>query len=334
MEYLLIRLGIVGAGAIVQSHIDAAKLSGFDPTVVCGREDSIRALRISEGNHGLSVASNLGKLLQFDLDAILIAVSTDEAAGVLERCLERNLPILIEKPITIDPEVLKRLKESGSGQVRVAYNRRFYSSISRLKEETLDQRGLVHVVIPELSMASETRVEKRVRAVLENSVHILDVLGFVFGKVSVVQKLSIRSCDNVEYITAQIKLGHDFVGSIDLLFETSENSSIKCWTSGKSLELNPIENFKKSTKMNLVLPSESMPVKGYEKLFENWKLAEGDVKAKPGFLGQYNEFRNFVLGAPSGNLATLEDALIALNLGIALVDDLISKEELPAILSS
>ena len=326
MEYLLIRLGIVGAGAIVQSHIDAAKLSGFDPTVVCGREDSIRALRISEGNHGLSVASNLGKLLQFELDAILIAVSTDEAAGVLERCLERNLPILIEKPITIDPEVLKRLKESGSGQVRVAYNRRFYSSISRLKEETLDQRGLVHVVIPELSMASETRVEKRVRAVLENSVHILDVLGFVFGKVSVVQKLSIRSCDNVEYITAQIKLGHDFVGSIDLLFETSENSSIKCWTSGKSLELNPIENFKKSTKMNLVLPSESMPVKGYEKLFENWKLAEHDVKAKPGFLGQYNEFRNFVLGAPSGNLATLEDALIALNLGIALVDDLISKE--------
>ena len=326
MEYLLIRLGIVGAGAIVQSHIDAAKLSGFDPTVVCGREDSIRALRISEGNHGLSVASNLGKLLQFELDAILIAVSTDEAAGVLERCLERNLPILIEKPITIDPEVLKRLKESGSGQVRVAYNRRFYSSISRLKEETLDQRGLVHVVIPELSMASETRVEKRVRAVLENSVHILDVLGFVFGKVSVVQKLSIRSCDNVEYITAQIKLGHDFVGSIDLLFETSENSSIKCWTQGKSLELIPIENFKKSAKMKLVLPSESLPVKRYEKLFEEWQIAEDDVKAKPGFLGQYNEFKNFIMGAPPDRLATIQDALIALNLGLALVDDLRNKE--------
>jgi predicted dehydrogenase len=326
MEYLLIRLGIVGAGAIVQSHIDAARLSGFVPTVICGRKGSRRALKVSEGNYGLAVASDLSELLRFELDAILIAVSTDEAAGVLETCLERNLPILIEKPITIDPEVLKRLNESSSGQVRVAYNRRFYSSISRLKEETLDQRGLVHVVIPELSMASETRVEKRVRAVLENSVHILDVLGFVFGKVSVVQKLSIRSCDNVEYITAQIKLGHDFVGSIDLLFETSENSSIKCWTSGKSLELNPIENFKKSTKMNLVLPSESMPFKGYEKLFENWKLAEDDTKAKPGFLGQYNEFRNLVLGAPSGKLATLQDALIALNLGIALVDDLISKE--------
>jgi predicted dehydrogenase len=326
MEYLLIRLGIVGAGAIVQSHIDAARLSGFIPTVICGRKGSSRALKVSEGNRGLAVASDLSELLQFELDAILIAVSTDEAAGVLDRCLERNLPILIEKPITINPEVLKRLNESSSRQVRVAYNRRFYSSISRLKEETLDQHGLVHVVIPELSMATETRVEKRVRAVLENSVHILDVLGFVFGKVSLVQKLSVRSCDKIEYITAQIKLGQDFIGNIDLLFETSENSSIKCWASGKSLELIPIENFKKSTKMNLVLPSESMPVKRYEKLFENWTIAEEDTKAKPGFLGQYNEFRNFVLGAPSGKLATLQDALVALNLGLALVDDLINRE--------
>jgi hypothetical protein len=33
----------------------------------------------------------------------------------------------------------------------------------------------------------------------------------------------------------------------------------------------------------------------------------------------------FVLGAPSGNLATLEDALIALNFGLTLVDDLVNK---------
>lgn len=322
----MIRLGIVGAGAIVQSHIDAARLSGFVPTVICGREGSNRALKISEGNYGLAVASDLSELLQFDLDAILIAVSTEEAAGVLDRCLERKLPILIEKPITSDPAVLKRLNESASDQVRVAYNRRFYSSISKLKEEVVDQSGLVQVVIPELSMASETRLEERVRAVLENSVHILDVLGFVFGNVSLVQKLTIKNCNKFEYITAQIKLGQDFAGSIDLLFETSENSSIKCWANGNSLELIPIENFKKSTKMNLVLPSDSLPVKRYEKLFENWMMAEDDVKAKPGFLGQYNEFRNFVLGAPSGKLATLQDALIALNLGLALVDDLINKE--------
>ena len=61
-------------------------------------------------------------------------------------------------------------------------------------------------------------------------------------------------------------------------------------------------------------------------LNENWKIAEDDTKAKPGFLGQYNEFRNFVLGAPSGKLATLQDALVALNLGLSLVDDLINKD--------
>ena len=326
MEYILIRLGIVGAGTIVQSHIDAAKLSGFTPTVICGREGSIRALRIAEGNHGLTATSNLNELLRFDLDAILIAVSTEAAAGVLNRCLQRKLPILIEKPITNDPEVLNRLSELGSEQVRVAYNRRFYSSISRLKEEVLHQSGLVQVVIPELSMANETSLEERIRAILENSVHILDLLGFVFGEVSIVQKLVINSRENIECVTAQLKLGKDFIGSINLLFETSENSSIKCWTQGKSLELMPIENFKKSTKMKLVLPSESLPVKRYEKLFEEWQIAEADAKAKPGFLGQYNEFKNFIMGAPSDRLATIQDALVALNLGLALVDDLRNKQ--------
>jgi len=326
MEYILIRLGIVGAGTIVQSHIDAAKLSGFTPTVICGREGSIRAARIAEGNHGLTATSNLNELLRFDLDAILIAVSTEEAAGVLNQCLERKLPILIEKPITNDPEVLNRLSELDLGQVRVAYNRRFYSSISKLKEEVLHQSGLVQVIIPELSMANETSLEERIRAVLENSVHILDLLSFVFGEVSIVQKLAINGRKNVECIIAQLKLGKDFIGSINLLFETSENSSIKCWTQGKSLELMPIENFKKSAKMKLVLPSESLPVKRYEKIFEEWQIAEDDVKAKPGFLGQYNEFKNFIIGPRSDRLATFQDALTALNLGLALVGDLRNKE--------
>ena len=326
MEYILIRLGIVGAGSIVQSHIDAAKLSGFSPAVVCGREGSARAIGIAKANYGLSAVSNLNALLQFELDAILIAVSTEAAAGVLEKCLESNLPILIEKPITTNAKILKRLNDLGSRQVRVGYNRRFYSSISRLKEELVHQNGLVQVVIPELSIASKTSLEERISAVLENSVHILDLLGFVFGEVSIVQKLIIKNHDNVDCITAQIKLGQHFVGSINLIFETSENSSIKCWVQGKSLELMPIENFNKSTKMKLVMPSNSSPVKRYEKVLENWNIGQDDTKAKPGFLGQYDAFKNFIAGAPSNNLATLQDALKALNLGIELVDNLSNKK--------
>jgi len=322
VEYILIRLGIVGAGSIVQSHIDAAKLSGFSPIAICGRKGSIRATKIAKANHGLLAVASLSEFLQLELDAILIAVSTEDAAGVLEKCIESNLPILIEKPITSDPEILKRLNGLASGQVRVGYNRRFYSSVSRLKEELIHQNGLVQVIIPELSIARNSTVEERVSAVLENSVHILDLLCYLFGEVNIVQKNVIKNRDNFDCINAQVILGDHFIGSINIIFEASENSSVKCWTQGKSLELMPIENFKESTKMKLVLPSASFPVKRYEKVFEAWEIDEDDKIVKPGFLRQYKEFKTFIAGAPSNKLATLQDALNAINLACSLVDDL------------
>ena len=80
----MIRLGIVGAGRIVQSHIDAAKLSGFSPIAICGREGSLKATKVAKANHGLLAVESLSELLQLELDAILIAVSTKDAASVLE----------------------------------------------------------------------------------------------------------------------------------------------------------------------------------------------------------------------------------------------------------
>jgi predicted dehydrogenase len=322
VEYILIRLGIVGAGSIVQSHIDAAKLSGFSPIAICGRKGSIRATKLAETNHGLLAVASLSELLQLELDAILIAVSTEDAVGVLEKCIESNLPILIEKPISSDPEILKRLNGLASKQVRVGYNRRFYSSVSKLKEELIDQTGLVQVIIPELSIAKNSNAVERISAVLENSVHILDLLGYLFGEVNIVQKNVIKSRDNFDCINAQVKLGDHFIGSVNIVFEASENSSIKCWIQGKSLELMPIENFKKSTKMKLVLPSATFPVKRYEKVFDAWEISHDDKIAKPGFLGQYNDFKTFISGAPSDKLATLQDALNVVKLACSLLDDL------------
>jgi predicted dehydrogenase len=322
----MIRLGIVGAGSIVQAHIDAAKLCGFTPVAICGREGSPRASSVAKDNPGLTAVSNLSELLKFELDAILIAVSTGDAAEVLEKCLARNIPILIEKPVTSDPKVLRHLIDLSQLKVRVAYNRRFYSSVTRLKEELVNQSGLVQIVIPELSITSNSSLEERNNAVLQNSVHVFDLLGYLFGEITVLQTLKTKSENDIQYISAQMILGSDFIGSMHLIFETSENYSVKCWTHGKNLELTPLENFSKSIKMKLVQPSVLSPVKSYEKVFENWTISEDDKNAKPGFIGQYLEFKSFVQRGSSENLATLDDALKALNIGIALVNGLRDKD--------
>jgi predicted dehydrogenase len=322
MEDFVIRLGIVGAGSIVQSHIHAAKLCGFSPVVICGRRDSVRAAKIAQENKGLALARDLDELLQSELDAILIAVSTQDAIEVLEKCLEANLPILIEKPVATDPRNLARLNLISTNKVRVGYNRRFYSSVQKFKEELSKVSGLVNIVIPELSLASGTTSNEKKNAVLENSVHVFDLLGYLFGDIKIIRTLKTRDSSDAQFITAQLDLGEQFIGSLNLVFETSENYSIKCWATGNCFEISPIEVFTKSEKMRLIPASDAEPIKRYERVIENWKMNDDDLNAKPGFIGQYREFKSLVNQGSADNLATIQDSIRALNLGIALVDDL------------
>lgn len=322
MEDFMIRLGIVGAGSIVQSHIHAAKICGFSPVVICGRRDSVRATKIAHENKGLTLASGLDELLQSELDAILIAVSTQDAVEVLEKCLEADLPILIEKPVATDPRDLAKLSVISTNNVRVGYNRRFYSSVQKFKEELSTASGLVNVVVPELSLALGTSSNERRNAVLENSVHVFDLLGYLFGEIRIIQTLKTRDTGDAQFITAQLDLGEQFVGSLNLVFETSENYLLKCWTTGNCFEISPLEVFRKSEKMRLIPASDSVPIKRYERVIHNWTMSDDDVNAKPGFIGQYREFASLVNKGPADNLATIQDSIRALNLGITLVNDL------------
>ena len=70
------------------------------------------------------------------------------------------------------------------------------------------------------------------------------------------------------------------------------------------------------------MPNEASPVKKYEKIIEDWHVNSKDTAAKPGFLSQYRDFFQFVLGDNgTSKLATLKDAQIAIELAMSLVKD-------------
>jgi predicted dehydrogenase len=225
----------------------------------------------------------------------------------------------VEKPVSTDPVVLNQLIELCSSQVRVGYNRRFYSSVNEIKRELTNESGIIQVVIPELSTTIGTNSNQRVNAVLENSVHMFDLLYFLFGDISIRQTASISENVNADSLMIQAQFGERFVGNIILLFENPENYSLNCWVRRKNLELKPIETLHKSIKINLLMESERLPYKRYKKNIVEWKMNEDDLIAKPGFLGMYREFIEFIHSKSSVNLATLNDALNAVNFGITLL---------------
>ena len=194
--------------------------------------------------------------------------------------------------------------------------------MQKFKEELSKVSGLINIVIPELSLASGTTSNEKKNAVLENSVHVFDLLGYLFGDIKIIRTLKTRDSGDAQFITAQLDLGEQFIGSLNLVFETSENYSIKCWATGNCFEISPIEVFTKSEKMRLIPASDAEPIKRYERVIENWRMNDDDLNAKPGFIGQYREFKSLVNQGSADNLATIQDSIRALNLGIALVDDL------------
>jgi len=314
------RLGLIGAGDIVQSHIDAALKTGFTPQVICGRKDSERARKVSLHNPGVVFARDLEELLEYELDALLIALPADIEMQVIEKCLEKNLPTLIEKPVSSDPTVLGRLVNLNLENVRVAYNRRFYSSVRSFQSSISSEPGFVQITIPELSTLKKSDSRIKAKSILENSVHIFDLLYFVFGKITLTKIRPVIVKGEPIAVNAEVEFAQGSAGNMSILFNVPENYSIRYWGNSKNMELCPIEIYKSCSQIELRPPTSRYPVKTYVKNLDFWNLSKEDQLLKPGFFEQYSDFYRFVNGYNVGSdLATLADALCALEIGLELV---------------
>ena len=293
----MIRLGIIGAGAIVPYHIEAAKLAGFEPIAICGKNDSVRAQNLSAKHKSMKFVRTVEDLLQLETDAILIASSTEANVGLIKKCLIKGNPILVEKPVSLSVKGIEELDEFDTSRVLVGYNRRHYSSVSSFKSQVSKMDcGLVQVNIPELSWNYETNSDIRQLMLFENATHVLDLILYLFGPIELLHISKQTDLHGTKYCLANFRSNLGFIGTISLGYGTPENLSIKCWSSGLNLELNPLEILNECNELDMIPANSEWPVKRYQKKYLNrWKIDENDVRAKPGFLIQFQELKSLVV---------------------------------------
>jgi len=104
-----LRVGVVGVGTIGQHHVriisqtSGAGLAGFyDP-------DPLRAKEICD-RHGCACFATLDQLLD-ECDAVTVAAPTSLHFEIGEKCLNRGLHVLMEKPLAHELEPAARLVE-------------------------------------------------------------------------------------------------------------------------------------------------------------------------------------------------------------------------------
>ena len=134
-----LRVVVVGAGRMGADHVErlAHRIVGAEVAVVVD-VDLARARRAAEAAPSIVAASDVGQALQRDdVDAIVIATPGSLHEGTLLQVLEKDLPILCEKPLTPDAASSWRIVQAeqrlGRKRIQVGFMRRFDAEYQHLK---------------------------------------------------------------------------------------------------------------------------------------------------------------------------------------------------------
>lgn len=311
------RLGLIGAGGIAQDHINAAKICGFNNISICGKNNSQKAINLAKKNSKVKSVSSIGELLDESLDALAVAVPAESTIEILNQCKDLDLPILIEKPGAVNSSDFDEIEKMNIEKLIFGYNRRHYSSVSKLKKELESKNEvMVQVNIPEISWDTNPTYDLRRKMLFENAVHVFDLLNFIFGDIEINFKSTLMVRERPSFQINTFRVGKNIIGVITFSFGSPGNISISCSSRGELLELAPLEIFHLYNGMDFIPSSPNKPFKEYfKKKDAAWQIDRNDLIAKPGFIGQYNDLKSLI-GDSSNPLksANIKDARRAFEL--------------------
>ena len=317
-------LAIIGHGNISEFHIPAMKKAGFNIVAVAGGPNS-NSLQPFAKKHEINKLYKSSKDLISDSkvwDALLILSPVSTVIDYLHQAAPYGKPILTEKPVAYNHLHLEGLIKYKN--IRVAYNRRFYAGVSFLKKFILDYPAtLVKISLPEARKDPDHNIDFPHRLPLmsyENSVHIFDLMNFIFKDITWKETSFIKAKDKYLGIVALGASKNDVTIQLDSYFNAADNFSIQVFSDEYRVEMRPIEVTSIYKGMSISEASKEVPISLYSPSLHNKIIEFSEDGFKPGFLEQAKDFMNFCLGKDDCVGADMMDAYSALKLAHSLVE--------------
>ena len=95
---------LVGTSPIVEFHVNALRKSGLNPTTVASsNKNSSSQEKFSAENNIIKSYSDWKNMIdEEEYDGILIAARVESTIEILEYAIKQNIPILVEKPVSVN----------------------------------------------------------------------------------------------------------------------------------------------------------------------------------------------------------------------------------------
>ena len=314
------KLLYIGSGPISNFHVPALKEAGFIFKIVATTKNSKRCKTFCEKHNLSNCYEKEGykyAISNEKFDCAVVAVDTKVSPSVLDDLMKLNIPILIEKPVGWHPNQLKLIKETYkelTDNIIVAYNRRYYEGVNRVKDFVKDNNnGIIKVSIPD-SLTS-------IRQFLVNGCHMIDLLNYITPGLKITYKKCIfDSENNIESLVAVGEGENKWQVIIESKPRVPDNFEI-CSSANKQVyKLRPIEILEVFDDMNIIDPTDDIPIRRYvPKLRE--KIIE-EANFKPGFIDQAKAFMRFCKNKDrTRGITTFDQALETLSICHYLIQD-------------
>ena len=143
------RIGLIGAGGIASSHLDAYRAAGWEVAAICNRTVAKAAARAAEYFPGAVVTNRVEEVLSDpSIDVVDVTLHPAERFAVMEAALTAGKHVLSQKPFVLDldeGEKLVQLAELRKLKLAVNQNGRWSPHMAWMREAV--RRGLIGDVI-------------------------------------------------------------------------------------------------------------------------------------------------------------------------------------------
>ena len=327
MEYFMKpQLCVVGAGSISSFHIEAALKTGFEAFAICASPNSLRAKDLSKVYNFKHCLSNVNQIHQLNPDAIVIASNTVNLLPIYNSLRHLAIPILIEKPVANSVFEFPKNMNLDDAKTLVGYNRRFYSSIQKLKSQIQDTSEVQSSwTISELPSLPESNKTLRLKALRENAVHYFDLLMYLFGKISGIQIERQFDSNGIRYVSALVRFDLGSVATINVSFNSPSLNEGQVRIDKVLYHLRPIEVLNQFNEIRIEEPTSDSKIRIYRQFGPSCENSLDDDLFKPGFISMYSEFMGLVHGNPIVIGASLRAARNASAFAEILIGDKLSQ---------
>ena len=184
------KLGIIGAGHMAQKYLEVlTNDKKFEVNCLCSR--SSKSSKKLSSKFGIPKSyTDLKKMLNDnEFDALIIAVSIENTYKISKYILSKKIPLLIEKPISlnlIEAKNLSIIAKRNRVKNMVALNRRFYSNFYKIKN-LIGSDQIKNIIIEgherfwRVSGNYSNKIEKN--WLYANSIHTIDLMLFFGGDI-------------------------------------------------------------------------------------------------------------------------------------------------------